>query len=309
MGYLAAQMDGARYLGDHEDRMAWIMGSSRSGSTWLLRMLNELSQVAKVDDPHLGHHLGVWRPVPLAWAAAEQRPELKTLNEIKAGKDDYFFNDRHRDAWLPALRDLIRARFGAHIEESPHPEPRLVVKEPGSHAARLIFDAFPQSKLIFLLRDGRDVVDSWMDAYQPGSWAIDGGAFAVAEHGRRPLVEWLSSVWSYRVREVGSVYGQRPASARVMIRYERLLEDPVGELARICSLLDLDADRATLTQITERNAFDAVDDDRRGSLREVRAAQPGAWKRNLSADERQAMDEIMATELEAWGYGDTAAVA
>ena len=26
-------------LGDAEDRLSWIFGSSRSGSTWLLRML------------------------------------------------------------------------------------------------------------------------------------------------------------------------------------------------------------------------------------------------------------------------------
>jgi hypothetical protein len=49
-----------------EDRLAWIFGSSRSGSTWLLRMLAALDGVVAIDDPHLGHHLGVWRPISLA---------------------------------------------------------------------------------------------------------------------------------------------------------------------------------------------------------------------------------------------------
>jgi LPS sulfotransferase NodH len=58
----------------NEERLVWIFGSSRSGSTWLLKMLAELDGVTAVDDPHLGHHLGVWRPIPLAWAACEEPP-------------------------------------------------------------------------------------------------------------------------------------------------------------------------------------------------------------------------------------------
>ena len=53
-------------LGDHQ-QLVWIMGSSRSGSSWLLSMLESTGQVAPIDDPHLGHHLGIWRPIPLRW--------------------------------------------------------------------------------------------------------------------------------------------------------------------------------------------------------------------------------------------------
>lgn len=299
-------MNGSRYLEANEERMSWIMGSSRSGSTWLLRMLTELEPVTGIDDPHLGHHLGVWRPVPIAWAAAESRPELTTLAELKNSEPDFFFSDRYRDAWLPALRELIRARFGAQLaEHAAVGEPNLVVKEPGSHSAGMIFEAFPKSRLIFLLRDGRDVVDSWMDAYQSGSWAIEGGAFPVADHGRRALVEWLASVWAYRVRKVGDAFHQLPDGGRVLVRYEDLLAEPVGELARIAELLELDVPRSELRSIAERNVFSKVDADDRGSLREVRAADPGAWRRNLSPDERRAMDEIMGPDLEAWGYPRT----
>src|ERR671925_1498243 len=92
-------------LSDNEDRLVWIFGSSRSGSTWLLRMLSELVGAVPIDDPHLGHHLGVWRPTPLAWAAsAEREPRLTTLLQLKRDKPSYFFSDRYRDAWRPALR-------------------------------------------------------------------------------------------------------------------------------------------------------------------------------------------------------------
>ncbi len=39
-------------------------------------------------------------------------------------------------------------------------------RSPGSHVAGLLTELFPHFALIFLLRDGRDVVDSWLAAYQ-----------------------------------------------------------------------------------------------------------------------------------------------
>ena len=177
-----------------ETRLAWIFGSSRSGSTWLLRMLSDLGGVVPVDDPHLGHHLGVWRPIPLAWAACEDPPPLRTLLEAKANEPGYFFAERHRAAWEGPLRDLIVARFEAQAAEAGVADPAeaaFVVKEPGSHVATFLAELFPSSKVIFLLRDGRDVVDSWLDAYSAGSWAIPGGAFPVSEEGRVPLIRWL----------------------------------------------------------------------------------------------------------------------
>jgi LPS sulfotransferase NodH len=307
----APATDAAHYLASNEERLAWIMGSSRSGSTWLLRMLRELEGVAGIDDPHLGHHLGVWRPLPLAWATAAERPELTTLAEVKRDKGDYLFSERYRDSWMPALRDLVRTRFGAQLErEWPGTKtPTLIVKEPGSHAAGQIFDAFPSSRLIFLLRDGRDVVDSWLDAYQSGSWAMEEGAFAVAPNGRRALVEWLASVWDYRTRVVSEAFARRPARSRILVRYEDLLGDTTSELGRICAMLEVEAPEPTLAEIVRRHAFEHVDPASRGSRREIRAAEPGAWRRNLTHGERRAMEEIMGAQLEAFGYPRRAAAA
>ena len=78
-------------------RLAWIFGSSRSGSTWLLRMLSQLDRVVPIDDPHLGHHLGVWRPIPLAWATSKEPPKLGTLADFKRQKRDYLFSDNYRE--------------------------------------------------------------------------------------------------------------------------------------------------------------------------------------------------------------------
>jgi len=302
-----SSLDGESYLVDNEDRLAWIMGSSRSGSTWMLRMLTDDPSVVGIDDPHLGHHLGVWRPLPLAWATAEERPRLKTLADVKREKPGYMFAERYRDAWLPALQNLVRARFGAQLaDELPDgiERPTVVVKEPGSQAADLLLSAFPESRLIFLLRDGRDVVDSWIDAYRSGSWAIEEGAFPVAAEGRLALVEWLSTVWAYRTRVVANAYERHDRGRRILIRYEDLLEDPEGQLARAFQTLGVRPPETAVSEISERNSYELVSPSRRGPRQEIRAASPGSWRRNLDLHEQRAMHDIMGAELAAFGYLD-----
>jgi hypothetical protein len=289
----------------HGHRLAWIMGSSRSGSTWLLRMLADTGEVAAIDDPHIGHHLGVWRPIPLAWAAADEVPDLTTLTEVKRDKPDYFFSDRYRSTWMPGLRQLIAARFAAQARaEGARGDSTIVVKEPGSHAAEILFGLFPDSRLVFLLRDGRDVVDSWVDAYHGGSWAQEEGAFQVAAHGRVALVRWLASVWLFRTEAVERAYAGLPRDHRVLVRYEDLLRHPVAELSRISDMLELGVNRRALAGIAAGRDFAQVARGERGDGNFVRAANPGRWRQNLTPWERSAMLEIIGPKLEQLGYFD-----
>ncbi len=285
-------------------RLAWIFGSSRSGSTWLLRMLSDLDGVVAVDDPHLGHHLGVWRPIPLAWAFSEEDPpELTTLLDLKAGEPGYFFAARYRDSWWRPLRDLIAARFEAQAREmngSLSGRATFVVKEPGSHAAPLLADLFPESKLVFLLRDGRDVVDSWLDAYRKGSWAIDGGAFPVAPEGRVALIRWLSAVWAFRCRAVRRAFETRDPGDRVLIRYETLRTSTERCLEEICETLGLTTSR--LAEVAANHRFEQLPETARGPGSEVRVARPGSWRENLSAQEQAAMHEVLGEALVEFGY-------
>jgi hypothetical protein len=288
-------------------RLGWIFGSSRSGSTWLLRMLDGLERVIPIDDPHIGHHLGVWRPIPLAWATAKDPPKLGTLADFKRRKRDYLFSDRYREQWMPRLRELISARFEAQAAEDITEaggieDPIVVVKEPGSHAADTIMELFPDSYLIFLLRDGRDVVDSWLDAYRDGSWATDEGAYPLDDGGRPALIRWQSSVWLHRTEVVQQTYARTDPERRVLVRYEELRTNPVTELARICETIGIESAEGQLEQIAAANEFARVPDARKGAGREIRRAKPGGWAAHMSREEIIAMHEILADKLDELGY-------
>ena len=288
-------------------RLAWIFGSSRSGSTWLLRMLAELDRVIPIDDPHIGHHLGVWRPIPLAWATAKDPPKLGTLADFKRKKRDYLFSDRFRETWMPQLRDLISARFAAQAAQDiaavgEIDRPIVVVKEPGSHAADTIIDLFPQSSLIFLLRDGRDVVDSWLDAYRDGSWATDEGAYPLDDTGRSALIRWQASVWLHRTEVVQETYARTDPDRRVLIRYEEMRADPGAALRKICATLGIEASGESLDGIAAANEFSRVPESHKGAGREIRRAEPGGWATHMSREEILEMHEILAEKLDELDY-------
>jgi hypothetical protein len=270
-------------------------------------MLSELERVIPVDDPHIGHHLGVWRPIPLAWATAKDPPKLGTLADFKRKKRDYLFSDRYRDTWVPQLRDLISARFEAQAAQDIAAaggidKPIVVVKEPGSHAADTIMDVFPKSSLIFLLRDGRDVVDSWLDAYKDGSWATDEGAYPLDDTGRPALIRWQSSVWLHRTEVVQETYARIEPKRRVLIRYEEMRADPVAALERICSMLGIGVSREQLDEIAGTHSYSSVPKADKGAGREIRRAEPGGWTDHMTRQEIIEMHDILADKLDELGY-------
>ena len=175
-----------------ERRLVWMMGSPRTGSTWLLRLLLHPwgvgrtptgidpsrfrprgGNVIPINESYIAHHFGPMRdPLPPPEAADDTSV---VLNDLRRGDPAYFFSDEYADAWRQPLRELALKRFQAQSlrAEAAHGlrEPQIVIKEPnGSHAADLIAELFPSSRMIFLLRDGRDVIDSMMDADSAGGW-------------------------------------------------------------------------------------------------------------------------------------------
>jgi hypothetical protein len=265
----------------------------------MLRMLTEFDELLPVDETGIGHHLGLWRPIPLAWATCDDPPDLSTFAAVKRGNPDYFFSDEHRAAWEPLLRDFILDRLALQGDGGR----RLVVKEPGgSQVADWIMSLLPESRLVFLLRDGRDVVDSWLDAYQDGGWITDDGGFPVAPYGRIAFIKWQATVWRFRTEVTQRAYDAHPPDRRVLVRYEELLCEPERELGRVLETIGLHAAPDRLRAAVEKHAYANVPVGERGAGKFVRAACPGSWRERLSEEEQQALLEIVAPTCRRYGY-------
>jgi hypothetical protein len=201
---------------------------------------------------------------------------------------------------------MVAARFDAQARDKARQrsidEPLVIVKEPGSHAADLIMSMFPRAGLIFLLRDGRDVVDSWLDAYKAGSWALEEGAYSVGSEDRMAFIRWQSSVWAYRTEVVQRVYDAHPADRKLLLRYEEVRKDPAAALERICKRFGVEATREQVAEVAQRHAFVRAPGQEKGPGKAMRFAEPGRWKLNMNRDEVEAMLEIMGPKLSELGY-------
>lgn len=315
-----------------ESRLVWIMGAPRTGSTWLLRLLihpwilargtasglraplprrgRRLPDVVPIDETYLLHHLAPLRPLP-GEPAEQPPPDAFVVNGDRRADPAYFFSDEFEAAWQPELRRLVLARLHAQSQRAGREhglsDPLVLIKEPnGSHAAELAMSLLPRSRLIFLLRDGRDVVDSLLDARGADGW-IGAGNMDMSDPAERvAYVRRQARLWLNGTTAVQSAYATHPEELRRTVRYEDLRANTLDALRPLAEWLGLASDDASLKAAVEANAFEAIPRRLRGPGTPRRAASPGLWRENLAPAEQAAMEEIIGPKLRELGYEDEA---
>jgi hypothetical protein len=298
----------ARAARDFESQLVWILGSPRSGSTWLLRMLGDLWNVIPVNEPLIGWYLGPFLADLPGFGHPENGDSRFTIRRVQDGKSDQFFAREFADVWRPALRDMMNARFLAHARRYASSAPLwrtlLAIQEPnGSQSADIIMGALPKSRFLFLLRDGRDVVDSELAANQKGAWisAAFPGAQGIERDERADFIVHCAEKWLWRTTVVQEAFDAH-AGPRHMLRYEELREDPLTQMRGVLDWLGIEIADGKLEAIVERHSFEQLPPVERGPEKFFRAAQPGLWRENLSVDEQQAVEQIIGPKLRELGY-------
>ncbi|MCW2990501.1 MAG: sulfotransferase, partial [Solirubrobacterales bacterium] len=229
-----------------DERVVWLLGSPRSGSTWLLYLLAEHRAILPVNEPLIGFYLGPFMSDLPAMSAKDMDLDNFTLRRVHREKRPHFFAEEFADVWLPGLARMLRERF--HAQAVRHPvgvpleETFVVVKEPnGSQSADVLMRAMPGSRLLFLLRDGRDVVDSELAANVKGSWVAGQfeGSSGVGEGQRLDFVVQSARKWVWRTQVVREAYAAHDGP-KLMLRYEDLRADPFAQLSVLFAWLGLD---------------------------------------------------------------------
>ena len=321
-----------------EARLAWIYGSPRTGSTWLLELL--CHPLAMNLDPE--SELGFTWPKDLAEPAAampidglqisahlapavfghsvdtevmEEDGTLlpRTLNRQAAGRGTYALSPRYADVWRPAVRYLVLARLDAVVSRArdaalplPPEPPQLVIKEvDDSHGAEVVLSLFPRSRMIFLARDGRDVLDSLLDANRPGGWLTKvgwgTGEFASAD----ARMEWIARHcrnWVARMNACSRAYEAHDPGLRRLVRYEDLRADTERHLTDLAAWLGLDAAPDRVKAVAAAHSFEGLPDYGKGPGMFRRRASPGGWREGLTGAEQRLAQDIMGETLSRLGY-------
>ncbi|MEK6326330.1 MAG: sulfotransferase [Actinomycetota bacterium] len=312
-----------------ESRLVWIFGSPRTGSTWLSQLLIfplELTTerpsgsimprsilprkapiepiAVPVNEPFLPSHL-----TPILDRFAEPGAPSFLLKAGRGDDPNYFFADAFAGCWRPEVRRLILVRLHAQAElaarEHSLHDPFVVVKEPnGSHGADVVMSLLLRSRIIFQLRDGRDVIDSMLHARSDGGWLSgpDRPGRIQSESERLGFVRRHSRLWMNRTLAVQRAYDAHPPELRIAVRYEDLRSDTVGTLRPLFDWLGVDRSDQELEAAAAALAFEAYPTRAKGPAKPLRAATPGLWRENMSDEARRVMNEIMGETLERLGY-------
>jgi hypothetical protein len=314
---------------DIESRLVWIFGSPRTGSTWLLRMLIEPWKLARnatkielprgakrpsgrgvvpINESHLPMHLTPFQSTrPLRRLEVQPPPSDLIRNTARAEDPSYFFADQYEDVWRPGMRKLALERFRAQAErvarEHRLHDPLVIIKEPnGSHGAEMTMSLLPRSRLIFLFRDGRDVLDSQL-AMRGSDQRVDRNMAEIVNDSQRDhFVKGHARLWVNSMSAVQSAYEAHPQELRLRLRYETLREKPLETLRELSGWLGLGRSDEELQRAVEAQAFENVPTELRGVTHGHRAATPGLWRKNLTEEDLAVFEEIAGEKLRELGY-------
>ena len=267
------------------DRPVFIIGAPRSGTSLLYAILRTSS--------HLAHWPGEAHEI---WEA-DYHPALRgwRSNVLRA-------EDVDPDAAAAIRRNFLLVT-GAR-KRLTDKTPRNVLRIPFVDAL------FPDARLVYLQRDGRDNVNSLINAWRtpryrtyeiPTPHSIPGCdpkwwkfvLYPGWEKNRRgPLELVCAKQWTscndFAINDGSSLPGDRWAT----VRYEELVQNPVDEVGRLVEFLDLPYEdvtrrRAAATSTTLINT--------------VTPPERGKWKRENPA-EVEAIEDLIAPTMKAMGY-------
>ncbi|MEE8580716.1 MAG: sulfotransferase [Myxococcota bacterium] len=204
-----------------EDRLLFLIGSPRSGSTLLARMLGAHSAVHAPSEPHLITplaHMGYFASVEKApYDPIITQGALRQLvADLPRGEDDYLDALRH---FSDSIYEHLLGSTGAR---------RLLDKTP-AYALVLDFLArlYPRARYLVLTRQPLAIWCSYVESFFDGDHRV--------AHAHMPLLERYVPAIARFLRE-------QPVALH-HLRYEDLVRDPEAQMQRVCDFLDLRYER------------------------------------------------------------------
>jgi hypothetical protein len=292
---LAGSNTEARTAGVDPENIIWIFGSGRSGSTWLRSMMGELKRHRIWEEPMVGRLFG------------EFYGKAQTAN---LRRPDFVMGDATRKGWIRSIRNFVLdgAKYARpHLGSNDY----LVIKEPnGSIGAPLLMEALPESRMILLIRDPRDVVSSTLDGAKKGNWIYEH-----RDDGRRKQEALPDNDPDAFVRRWANVYMRHAGNAKraydahegrkVLVRYEELRSDPLETIKRMYAALGIPVDDRELSRAVQKHSWERIPEKKKGEGKFYRKAKPGGWREDLTPRQVEIVERVTAPLLEEFYPGSS----
>lgn len=291
----------------------FIFGHARSGTTLLVRLVRLHPEV------HCNYQAHFFTRPPLLQSLVQDASIEAWLNRRSnrwnRGKDP-------SPVILRAVADFI-------LERDARQEGKSIVgdKSPSSlldgEAVRLMHKIYPDAKLIYIVRDGRDTVVShrfqtFIDARQhlaredlrlAESFSRDPEPFMRAERSifTEKAIRWAAEGWARNVTETDQAGRELYGEGYLSLRYDRLLERPHEQMQRVWAFLGADPSREGLGQRLENELQNNPDADwqrqKAGDLIEpLEKGKHGSWRYLFTPRDRGIFKSIAGQALIDWGF-------
>jgi hypothetical protein len=277
---LARTAAGVEVGGLRPENIVWIFCTGRSGSTWLAAMVGDLPNQQVWFEPRIGRFFD---PVE--------------LGRIRTGGVNYVFAPKHKETWLKNLRDMVLDGSSIRFGEGTG---FLFIKEPGGSAgAPLLMEALPESRLVLLTRDPREVVASWIDAVQEDAWAERRAPGVAASTDPVLLAQRRAEGCLRNLGGAKKAYDAHEGP-KALVRYEDLKADTLGTMRRMYASLEIPVDEAELSRVVEKHAWENIPEETKGEGKFYRKASPGSWREDLTPKQIEIVEKETASLLKAF---------
>lgn len=271
---------------NHGQNLAFILSSPRSGSTMLRLTLGKFPGIISLPETHFftflnqnrGNHFGneaSRRALATKWMQFHtmKRMELPpnwVIDEFaKTGK-----------SW----RDLFEITVSQYLQlrKIEVPKDFLIVEKTPAHVfyQKDILEVYPEAKLIYLVRDPRDVVASLKTV----NWSTS-NVFTNAK------------VWKNAIRNI------QQGPNRYVIYYEKLVVEPEQSLAALAGFLKMDFEKDVIFQELEGVPAPKMASSKQ-AFQPITTKNIGYWKDRLSGTDRDkdVIEKVCGKEMVKHGY-------
>lgn len=243
-----------------------IYGAARSGTTYLVQILNKHPEVYVSDETRIF----AWAHDVLHRLTGDERTSYRKREE---------FVDYLRRTLPQTIRDFYRelapeARWWG--DKNPH-----YAHADNRGCLETILELYPQTKFLHIVRDGRDVVTSGLR----GVWTD---------------FESVHRMWTSHL-DIGCAFGRALPSDRYFeFRYEELIADDLGVARRIFDFLGIELDPAVerfcRNQQENRTPFCTPSRDIRADVAR------SDWADHLTPEQQLQSLELLGEHLVRYGY-------
>ncbi len=263
----------------------FIVGSPRSGTTWIQTLLAAHPQVATTVE------LTLFERYVGTWVTAWER-EAGNINQGKWHQGLPFLWEE--EEFEDYLREFVARTYAKIAAKNPGAS-HVLDKYPAYalHTAT-IRHFIPHARFIHVLRDGRDVVVSMLAARRN----VGFGATNITSAAN----EWLRMV-------EGAREASQYAGSYLEVRYEDVLDNPQVALKTLYEFCDLDASETMIAGIASDHDFAKMKARRQTADPDTKAAEghywrgkSGNWQAELSSLEQFQLERLIGVKLRELGY-------